>query len=101
MNLINLLLRPSFDKCFKEILELKCWKDFKLALILSTIPELKLIEKTEWDSRYKEVINYLNEEYNPFGICLYPLYDFVSDDLKLEYDTIHCLIRSILNDQFK
>ena len=101
MRLVDLLLKSVYNKAFRQLLDVDFWPDASTVLTLSSIHKLELIEECNWEDDYEFFLSYLKNKYDDKGTCRSELYNFVSKDLRCEYDTIHCLIRSILEYQFK
>ena len=101
MSSLDLLLRPVYNKAFRQLLDVEFWPEASIALALSTIPKLELLQKCEWNDGNEYLLSYLKDKYDEKGTSPCELYYFVSKDLRDEYDTIHRLIRSVLDHQFK
>ena len=101
-DLVNFLLRPYYNRRFRRILDRHFWPNVSMAMALSRTHKFELLKKFEWNEESEYILYFLREKYDDRGVCVCISNDYclVSRGLRLEYDTIHCLIRSILNDQF-
>ena len=101
MNPLEILLRPMNNRLFKRLLEFEFWQDVTVILVLSEIYRLDSLGESEFNEGHETIWELLDEKYDMNGSCPCKLYSYVSKDLRDEYDTIHCLIRSILDTYFK
>ena len=96
---LNYLLRPIYNKLFNAALHREIWKDLEVTLALSGIPKLEVMGEKEWSDGHDSLLERLLKRYDSEGTCILDYYDFVSQSLKDEYDMIHSLIRSLIEDQ--
>ena len=98
-NLLHYTLRRIYNKSFNAALHREIWKDLEVTLLLSGIPKLEVMGETEWSDGHDSILEILLKKYDSEGTCTLDDYAFVSQSLRDEYDMLHSLIRSLIEDQ--